>query len=153
MSTTPRIEFKIQTKDHLAGVVIDSYIIEDNWSNSKIAKRHVSQHMHSTMSNILYDAMYNYDDLIEFKIHNNGLGGYIKVNDVVRYTVKAEHIEVYDEQYRTYRSFGITIMNNVFYLTQCCNGKVVALIDRESEIGIDDQYAEIYELIDAKYGD
>ena len=109
--------------------------------------------MYSTMSNILHDAMYDYDDLIEFKIHNNELSGYIKVNDVVRYTVKAEHIEVYDEQYRTYRSFGITIMNNVFYLTQCCNGKVVALIDRESEIGIDDQYAEIYKLIDAKYGD
>ena len=152
MSTTPRNEFKITTKDHLAGIVIDSYIIEDNWSNCKVTKRHIDRLVHSTMSNILCDAMYDYDDKIEYKIHENGLGGYIKVNGTVRYSIIAYHIEVYEDNYRTYRDFGITLIEGNFYITQLCNGKVIEVIAK-SLLGTYDLYKEIYALIDAKYGD
>lgn len=151
MSTTPRIEYKIEEKDKLANVVIDSYIVEDNTFDHKIINRHVQRYCHKAMVNILHDAMYNYDDSIECNISTNRLKAWINVNGDTRYFIIATRIEIYDDNYRTYRDHGITLIDDKFYLSYTVNDRVMGIIDRNHEIPIDDQYAEIYSQIDKFY--
>lgn len=148
MSTTPRIEYKIEKKDWLAGLLITSYIIEDNSANCKIAKRHVERLAHDSMSNILSDAMYDYDNKIEFNIHSNGLSASIEVDLSIRYTISATHIEVFDDEFRKYRDYGITINDDIIYITNNF-GKVIQIAKRSENIRLEDELLFMYQAIDA----
>lgn len=148
MSTTPRIEYKIEKKDWLAGLLITSYIIEDNSANCKIAKRHVERLAHDSMSNILSDAMYDYDNKIEFNIHSNGLSASIEVDSSIRYTISATHIEVFDDEFRKYRDYGITINDDIIYITNNF-GKVIQIAKRSENIRLEDELLFMYQAIDA----
>lgn len=101
------------------------------------------------MANILSDAMYDYDNKIEFSIYEESLGGAIIVDGTTRYTISAYHIEIFNDTFRKYRKCGITmsVINNAFYITNAI-GEVIYTKKISYNKPIEDEYNEIYSLID-----
>ena len=143
-----RTDYRFTVFQNRAQKNVNTYTLHDKTINRAV--REFYRLCHSTMINVLGDALYPDEVEYELKISEDKSVAVILVGDGIEYCLRCNEITVYEDNsnFRVYRGYGINWYDNTAYIV--IDNRIVAskTFDSLNFIDDDDKFDKVYDYID-----
>lgn len=137
--------YRFKTFHNKCGKYIDSYVLDDITYDR--AQRHFLSITHNRMVVAIGDPIYKDDANFDLRVSEDKSTSIILIDGEIEYSLRFFKIDVYDDYFREYRGYTITILDNNLYISNT-NGRVIKALMINTESIDKDFFDNIYDIID-----